>query len=689
MEQELNNVVFPKYLNATSEIGSKSSSSASIIYRISTNEEFEIFKKSNLKGKFAVVLQADLINKKNLRDLEATNKVEGLIVIYDDTKEPVPYSPDKECPNCEFGMYTEGEKANYKWNPYGDGLLYEYFSFPIYGMSLDKPYEVEGVNAIIKADEFNKKRNYKKYPLYSIKFDSFMYASKNSETCLSRDHCDPIGGNSVWGTYSKQINPDDGKKIVIVSSQIDGNSLFHDNTIGTNSQIGGFVANLAIADALSKSEVLPEQFQNHIVFTFFSGESYGYGGSQRFVKDISSYECKSHDYNSNYMCSQFSSCQDPCMYVDDFKNITLNNIKGIIELNQLTCSGCDDINNPAYYMHVDDETDPETLKITNLISRVYSTYEDSYSSYNIKPAWEGLEKNLGLPPASAQSFLKKQKIPAVVIGDFQTEYTNKHYHSGFDVESDSVKYDNTVCKTADIIAKAIWLYAQNKESDLEINSIPPSVSVDCQYVNDLIHCLSNNITCSLTSKLIASNNGATLNSEVSKISHYSGVFNGVSLSGAINSNYNYDSWIANYAIIKSTGRNTTIPCTIINDCLDLEYPNYKDLDKDAKAKIDALPYSLRNYQCILGYCIEGRSYAHPAYGIGIEHDAKKDLFYINDRNLPNWTESRWDKNRLTIYFVSSKTFQFIELLIGILSIILTICGYYYIKNYAKRNMKIA
>jgi len=126
------------------------------------------------------------------------------------------------------------------------------------------------------------------------------------------------------------------------------------------------------------------------------------------------------------------------MYVDDFKNITLNNIKGIIELNQLTCSGCNDINNPTYFMHVDDETDTETLKITNLISKVYTkTYGNNIlvsksnnnkkrqsSSYNIKPAWEGIN-NLGLPPASAQSFLKKQKIPAVVISDFQTEFTNK------------------------------------------------------------------------------------------------------------------------------------------------------------------------------------------------------------------------------------------------------------------------
>jgi len=81
-------------------------------------------------------------------------------------------------------------------------------------------------------------------------------------------------------------------------------------------------------------------------------------------------------------------------------------------------------------MHVDDETDTETLKLTNLISKVYTyTYGDNNknhqsNSYNIKPAWEGIT-NLGLPPASAQSFLKKQKIPAVVISDFHTEFTNK------------------------------------------------------------------------------------------------------------------------------------------------------------------------------------------------------------------------------------------------------------------------
>jgi len=137
------------------------------------------------------------------------------------------------------------------------------------------------------------------------------------------------------------------------------------------------------------------------------------------------------------------------MFVDDFKNITLNNIKGIIELNQLTCSGCTELD---YFMHIDDETDTETLKITDLITKVFNEYgnsdissgdknEDkkeekaskdnneknnmkrqSSSSYKISPAWD--DKNYGLPPASSQSFLKKKKIPAVVISDFKDEFTN-------------------------------------------------------------------------------------------------------------------------------------------------------------------------------------------------------------------------------------------------------------------------
>jgi len=538
-----------------------------------------------------------------------------------------------------------------------------------------------------------------------------MHASQDSSLCLSRGHCDPIGGNSVWSTFSNTIDSNDGKKIIIITSQLDGNSLFHDYTSGVNSQIGGTVANLAIADALSKSSISPEQFQDHIVFTFFSGESYGYSGSQRFVQDISSFECKKEKLENPINCPKSAACHEPCMFVNDFKNITLNNIKGIIELNQLTCSGCSKLD---YFMHIDDENDLETLKITNLITKVFNSYKKSELStdnnnnekdsninndnkikrqvtslYNIKPAWEN--KNYGLPPSSSQSFLKKRKIPAVIISDFQNEFTNPYYHSMFDVAINTTSYDETICKTADIIAKTIWLYAQDKYTDSDIDSVQEIVNVDCQYVNDLMHCFSNDLTCDLATKLLNSNmKNSNYNKNIKEYSHYTGVFNSYSFNGAINQNYNFDTWLANFAILKSTGYNTTISCEHIDNCTTtLEYPNFSSLDNEIKEKISKTPYSLRNYQCINGYCIKGRVYSHPAYGVGLDFNTEEGIFVVKDKTQPSWTESRWDENTLTIFISTSKTSQYIELIIGIILIILTVIGYYIINNYTKKSLKIS
>ncbi|ORX60985.1 hypothetical protein BCR36DRAFT_341074 [Piromyces finnis] len=721
--------VFPRILNAKTKIGSKSSSSSGIIYRIDSEEDFKSFiNNSDLTDKYAIVISAVFVNAEKLVKLEETKKVVGVIVVYDDKPMIKPYSPDKKCPNCEYGMYSGDERANYKWNPHGDGMLFKYFDFPIFGITGNGYSVKDAVLPIIEANIFNKKRKYKNYPLYSIKFDSFMLAPEDTITCLSRKTCDPIGGNSIWSSFSRKIDPNDGKKIVFITAQLDGNSLFHENTIGTNSQIGGIVANLAIADALSRSDIKPEQFQNHIVFMFFNGESFGYGGSQRFVNDISEpFKCLNKNERVNKECSNYASCFNPYMYFDDFKNITLNNIKGIIELNQLTCSGCNNTDSPTYFMHIDDENDSETLKITNLISKVYSVFGNSVpaipnnndasniivdnnnnidsssrnetinklkrqnTSYNIKPAWEGLIKNLGLPPASSQSFLKKQKIPAVVISDFQTEFTNKFYHSGFDIDSNSTTYDNTVCKTADIIAKSVWLYAQNKEIDYDVNLIPPSVAVNCNYVNELMYCLSHNISCPLAQTLLTSNNSTRqVEGKLSKVSHYSGIFNDYSLNGTLHTYSNFDSWVTNYALITSTGRNTTFPCKYIDDCMkQFEYPNFDELDDESKKKIESMPYSKRKYQCINNFCIEGQAFVHPAYGSGLRYDVFNNKYFVKKEDEATWVESRWSSNSITICFTTSRIFQIFELLVGIVFVILTIIGYYFINTYTKKYLKLA
>lgn len=82
-------------------------------------------------------------------------------------------------------------------------------------------------------------------------FNLFMWAAVNSETCLRRGWCQAVGGMSVYSSPSLNIQPEDKKPIVIVSSNMDSRSLFHDLTIGASKDVSSLVTVLAIADALT------------------------------------------------------------------------------------------------------------------------------------------------------------------------------------------------------------------------------------------------------------------------------------------------------------------------------------------------------------------------------------------------------------------------------------------------------
>lgn len=99
---------------------------------------------------------------------------------------------------------------------------------------------------------YNEEKGYRNFPLKAIDFDLFMWAAVNSETCLRRGWCQVVGGMSVYSSPSLNIEPEDKKPIIIVSSNIDSRSLFHDLTVGSSKDVSGLVTVLAIADALKK-----------------------------------------------------------------------------------------------------------------------------------------------------------------------------------------------------------------------------------------------------------------------------------------------------------------------------------------------------------------------------------------------------------------------------------------------------
>lgn len=67
--------------------------------------------------------------------------------------------------------------------------------------------------------------------------------------------CQPVGGMSVYSTPSVNLDADDNKPIIVVSSNLDSRALFHDLTIGASKDISGLVTVLAIAEALSRVRV--------------------------------------------------------------------------------------------------------------------------------------------------------------------------------------------------------------------------------------------------------------------------------------------------------------------------------------------------------------------------------------------------------------------------------------------------
>jgi hypothetical protein len=157
-------------------------------------------------------------------------------------------------------------------------MIYESFDYPIFALNpidslstaaynqvmtvremfqhINKPFywrhSLKYHVAYLQDVQYNSQQNYQNYPLRAVDFSLFMWAAVNSETCLRRGWCNPVGGSSVYSTVSQNMTSTDGKPIIIVSATMDSRSIFHDLTLGVENDVSGMVALFAVADALSK-----------------------------------------------------------------------------------------------------------------------------------------------------------------------------------------------------------------------------------------------------------------------------------------------------------------------------------------------------------------------------------------------------------------------------------------------------
>lgn len=442
-------------LNTNSEIGCSSSKSGSVgvLYLMETDAEFNFFINSASNKPYVVLMPPTFFNSSIVAQLEQSGKMNGLLII--PGSRPSGDSPSVKCPNCASGLYQGTPLADYSWNPTGSGFNRRRFNFPIYTLDAASTNIVKP-NAIKNAPVGGVEPG---YPLWAVKMDSFMYAAKDSQTCLRRGNewCEPLGSQSIIATARKVTSND---KLVIASAPLDASSFFHRLSGGADAHAASIVALFAAAEALGKNTTTTT-LKNNIVFSVFNGEQFDNIGSSKMAFDLNK--------------RQFSS------------NLSLDSIKAFIDVEQI---GLRKPSDPVY-VHIDSQS-----PVDDLNADLFSTIQTMAGLGGVTVTLSN-HSNTGLPPASFQSFLQlKRSIPGVVIAEHDTEFKNTFYGSTYDDAVNIGSTDTTtvdgICDTATLLARTLYSLAAE-----DTNIAPGTLAANCTLVSQLLSCLTVNYSCPL------------------------------------------------------------------------------------------------------------------------------------------------------------------------------------------------
>ncbi|KAJ3142025.1 hypothetical protein HK100_003543 [Physocladia obscura] len=632
---------------------------AGIVYQILSQDDLTAFLAfSPAFVSFAVVLPFTMFTASVVDALEASNKIAGIILVQNYSSSfPIPAfdSPDDPFPNWQFSLYANSSDSPiHVWNPNGSGLLHRQFHFPVFVMPVN-PNDLswpQAIGTLIETANYNLERGYTQYPLYSIELNEFMYGSIDSETCLRRGWCSPIGASSVWGTFSYNMSIEDTKNIVFLIAQADGNGFFYEFTNSAATVMAGCVSVLAAAEALSKNHSAVTSLPNDIIFALFSSEHFGFAGSQRFVKDISTpFTCLQQPTASSMTTSSCAYenpfCQNPCQITDGFASIGFDRISHIVEIGQVGGFGMSNSgggSNNEIFLHVDDATDAETQALVNILSGNVTVANNGgigNSTILFNPAFSGTNSNVGnnrLPPASAMAFLKKKKIPTVFLGDFKDEFSNPYYNSIFD-DGSQVTSENIalMCGVATRTARSVFQLAGGSAADAA------QFTANCTLVEELFTCFTKNATCSLIHSIYP-------------------VFSQQAFTTV--PPYIMYNLLANYTAAKREH----------NAC---------DSTQSSPSCTDA------SANCITNDCVWSQTNPHFAYGTGLEMDYSSGKFVVVNATGATWVQSGFNstEQRIRTFLSSSPQYQGMQIGVGIALTVVTIVASYYAQKHVDAQFK--
>lgn len=241
----------------------------------------------------------------------------------------------------------------------------------------------------------------------------------------------------------------------------------------------------------------------HILFTLFTGEAWGFSGSQRFVQDITSRpQCIKP-------AASGPGCAFPFYHDFAFQSINPDKIEAILEAGQVGNIGSTG-GTPTLFAHVDNTQPGASAALVKQVVQIGSGTSNSTAAppngaVPVQAAdSDGTQR--GLPPSSAMSFLKaRANIPTVVLTCYQKQMSPLTSQDTDD-SWDPVTTGNSIEQAASVISKTAWLQAQGVDDAALMTATQQqaigSINVDRQLIEDLLYCLARNYSCPLVDRYL-------------------------------------------------------------------------------------------------------------------------------------------------------------------------------------------
>ncbi|KAG1697198.1 Nicastrin [Nymphon striatum] len=618
-------------MNATHQIGcsSEREGNVGILYILEENSDIDTLLKDGPNAPYIPLIKNPLLfSRENVIKLKNSGKINGLLVAasVNDTDFPNGFSPDKSCPNENFGLYTDSENSKYSHCKQGSwlkesnpalGMMFEDWEFPISYIS-----DGNDIQAIQECfDKHNvpiTKKNHDS-PMCALELSSRMMGAVNTPTCMRRSTlvtnmspsavCDPLGDMSLFSLLCPIAVSDlEDRSVIIVAARLDSFSMFYSESSGADSAVSGVATLLAVSNALSK---VKQEFmeltknQTNIVFALFNGEAFDYIGSSRLVYDM----------------------------IKHGAPMKLSKISHVIEVNQLFSPKGD------LWIHTDPVTRPhKSEEINNLVDILKK--EGELLGLKIVTS----DKARALPPSSVQSFLSKdENITAMVLSNFDDKFVDKFYNGMYDnideyhIDGSDNKLVQKLAAVSTAIARTIFKLATNESK--------ASIKVEDELIHGILECYMQNASCELNRKAIS----LSLVDQLSTLVYpsyvgVSSVTNGLTVA---------TSYLLQY--LTGSFKNVSKDQCISNGDVLVNWISGPDLNNT-------------------GVCWQSLVFNHTAVSPAF---AEKDW---SSTEYSTWTESRWNNFSIRLFLKASFIHELTALLIGLALTVLSFIFIYFVNK---------